>query len=127
MMGVGDEEMYKLLQEIEYSNISESKYSSDSEINVKISCGEQSVSSDEEEDASDSSSMQHVTWAKSGHEQPCFPLNGKPGINVDLEDPSNPLEYFELFCTPEIGEVITREVNQYAKKFLENTPNLKQI
>jgi hypothetical protein len=26
------------------------------------------------------------------------------GINVDLEHPSNPLEYIELFCTPEIAE-----------------------
>jgi hypothetical protein len=30
-------------------------------------------------------------------------------MNVDLEDPSNPLEYFELFCTPEIAEVMVRE------------------
>jgi hypothetical protein len=38
MKCVGDEEvLYKLVQEIEYSDISESKYSSDSEINVKIS------------------------------------------------------------------------------------------
>jgi hypothetical protein len=38
----------------EYSDIPESEYSSDSEINVKISsCGEQSVSYDEEENVSD--------------------------------------------------------------------------
>jgi hypothetical protein len=66
-------------------------YSSDSEINVKIlSSGEQSVSSDEEENVSDSSSMQHSIWLKSGAEQPHFPFTGKPGINVELEDPSNP-------------------------------------
>jgi hypothetical protein len=53
------------LQEIEYSDISESMYSNDSEINVKIlSRGEQSVSSDEEDNVSDSSSMQHGTWAE---------------------------------------------------------------
>jgi hypothetical protein len=45
-------------------------------------------------------------------------------MNVDLADHSNPLEYFELFCTPEIVEVIARETNQHAQKFLENTPNL---
>jgi hypothetical protein len=32
---------------------------------------------------------------------------------------------FHLFCTPEIVEVIARETNWYAQKFLENTPNLK--
>jgi hypothetical protein len=79
----------------EYSDISESEYSeySDSEINVKIlSHGKQSVSSDEEDNVSDNSSKQHGIWAKSGAELPCFPFTGKPGINVDLEDPSNPLQ-----------------------------------
>jgi hypothetical protein len=57
--------------------------------------------------------------------RPRFPFTGKPGINVDLEDPSNPLEYFELFCTPDIAEVIARETNRSAQKFLENMPNLK--
>jgi hypothetical protein len=66
-----------------------------------MSCGEQNVSSDEEKNVRDSSSMQHRIWAKPGAEQPCFPFTGKPGINVDLEDPSNPLEYSELFCMPE--------------------------
>jgi hypothetical protein len=37
--------------------------------------------------------------------------------NVDLEAPSNPLEYFELFCTPDIAEVIARKRNQYAQTF----------
>jgi hypothetical protein len=35
------------------------------------------------------------------------------------------LEYFELFYTPEIAEVIAKEGNWYAKTFLENMPNLK--
>jgi hypothetical protein len=38
-----------------------------------------------------------------------LPFTGKPGINVVLEDPNNPLDYFELFCTPELVEVIARE------------------
>jgi hypothetical protein len=38
----------------EYSDISGSEYNSESEISVKfLSCGEQSVSSDEEENAND--------------------------------------------------------------------------
>jgi hypothetical protein len=61
-MCVSDEEvLYEPLQENEYSDIPESEYSSDSEINVKIfACGEQSVSSDEEEDVSDNS--KHAVW-----------------------------------------------------------------
>jgi hypothetical protein len=104
-MRVSDEEVfYELLHENEYSGISESEYSSDTEINVKISFGsEQSVSSDEAENVSDNSSMQPDIWPNSGAEQPDFPFTGKPGINVD-EHPNNPLEYFELFCMPDIAE-----------------------
>jgi hypothetical protein len=87
-----EEVLYELLQENQCSDISESECSSNSEINVKIlSCGEQSVNSDEEENVSDSSSMQHGIWTKSGCERPHFPFTGKTGINVDLECLSNPL------------------------------------
>jgi hypothetical protein len=44
--------------------------------------------------------MQPDVWKNSGVGWPRFPFTGKPGINVDLEDPGNCLEYFELFCTP---------------------------
>jgi hypothetical protein len=53
-------------------------------------------------------------------------FTGKPGIKVNSEHPSNPLEYSE-FCTPEIAEVISRQTNQYVHKCLENMPNLKLI
>jgi hypothetical protein len=118
MMSVSDKVLYKLLQHNEYRDISGSEYSSNSEINVKIwSCCEQSVNSDDEENVSDNSSMQHDKQAKSGAQRPQFPFTHKPGINVDLEDPSNPLEYFELFCTPEIADIIATETNQYATFF----------
>jgi hypothetical protein len=94
---------YELLQENEYSDISEGKYNSDSEINVKISLGgEQGGSSDEAENVSNSSSMRPDVWANSGAEWPHFSFTGKPCINADLEDPSSPQEYFEFFCTPDI-------------------------
>jgi hypothetical protein len=119
-MHVRDGVFYELLQENEYSDISES------EINVKIlSGGEQSVSSDEADNVSKNSCMHPDIWENSGAERSCFPFTGKPGINVDLEDSSNLLEYFELFCTPAFEEVIARETNLYAQKFVENTPNLK--
>jgi hypothetical protein len=40
-----------------------------------------------------------------------FSISGKPSINIDLEDPSKPIEYFEMFCTPQIAEVRARETN----------------
>jgi hypothetical protein len=73
----------------------QSEYSSVSEINMKILLGgEQSVSSDDAENVSDNSTMQLDAWANSGAERPHFPFTGKHGINVDLEDPRNPMEYF---------------------------------
>jgi hypothetical protein len=67
-MHVIDEVSCELLQKNEYSNISESEYSENSEINVKISLyGEKSVSSDEEEN-SGNSSMQREIWTKSDAE-----------------------------------------------------------
>jgi hypothetical protein len=42
----------------------------------------------------------NTTWTAVGFERPRFPFSGKSGINVDLEDRHNPLEYFELFITP---------------------------
>jgi hypothetical protein len=124
---------YELLQENEYSGISESEYTRwfkyDRDwlyCSVKIWLGsEQSVSSNEAENVSNISSMQPDVWANSGAEWPHFSFTGEPGINVDLEDTSIPLEYFELFCTPDIVEVIAKETNHCAQQFLENMPNIK--
>jgi hypothetical protein len=93
---VSDGVFCELLQVNKDSDISENEYGSDSEINVKISSGG-------EQDVSDNSSMQPDVWEN-------FPFAGKPGINVDLEDPRNPLDYFELFRTPDMAEVIAREI-----------------
>jgi hypothetical protein len=84
-MCVSDEEvLYELLQENDYSNTSDSEYSSDSEISVQILLyGEKSVSSDEAENVSDNTSMQPDIWVNSDAERQHFPFTGKPGINVD--------------------------------------------
>jgi hypothetical protein len=50
-------------------------------------------------------------------EKLCFPFTAKPGINIDFEDPSNPLEYFVLFCTPEIVLSNSQRNNQYTQTF----------
>ena len=57
---------------------------------------------------SSSSSSQHDMRATSGAKRPHFPFTGKPRIDVDLEDPSIPLLYFE-FYTPGIAEIIAKE------------------
>jgi hypothetical protein len=79
---------------------------------VKIlSCGEQSVSSDEEENVSDNSNTQPDVWANSGAEQPHFPFTGKPGINVDLHEPSNP--FLNIFkCSVHLGTWKVRCIGQ---------------
>jgi hypothetical protein len=120
-MHVSDGELLcELLQENGCSDVSASECSSDSEINVKISsyC-EQSVNSDEEENVSDNSSIQHGIWTKSRPGKTHFPFTGKPGLNIDIGDTSNPLVYFELSYTPEITELIARETNQFTQKLLE--------
>jgi hypothetical protein len=90
--------------EWEYCDSFKSICSNHSEINLKIwSCGEQSASSDEEEYVG--GSMQHAAWhmGTSGAEQQHLSLTGEPGINNDLEVPSNqPLRIFWAVCTPEI-------------------------
>jgi hypothetical protein len=53
--------LHELLQENDYSNISMSKHSSDSKINVKISsCDKHKCESNEEENVSDNSS--NAAW-----------------------------------------------------------------
>jgi hypothetical protein len=59
--------------------------------------------------------MQYGIWAKWGAELPRLPFTGKPGINDGLDDTSNPLEYFDLFHTPEIAKVIARGTYGYAR------------
>jgi hypothetical protein len=95
---VSDEKLlYELLQENGCSDMSVSECSSDSEINVKISsCCEQSVSSDEEENVSDNSSIQHGIWTKSGSGRRCFPFTAKPGLMLIYETPVTPC--FTLSC-----------------------------
>jgi hypothetical protein len=78
--------------------------------------GEQSVSSDKAENVSNNSSMKPDKWTNSGAGRH-FPFTGKLDINVDLENPGNLLEYFELFCMPDIVEVIVRETNQCVQNF----------
>jgi hypothetical protein len=71
--------------------------------------------------------MQPDVWENEGADWPQSPFTGKPGINVDLEDPSNPLEYFELFCTPDTAEVIARKNKPVCPKIKENKHTWSEI
>jgi hypothetical protein len=63
---------------------------------------EQRENSGDEDNANDNSDMQHNTWTRVGVERQRFPLSGKPGIYVDLEDRNNPLEYFGLYTAQKL-------------------------
>jgi hypothetical protein len=119
---VSDEEVFcELLQENEYSDISENECSSDSEINVKIvSGGEQSVSSDEAE-SSNSSSIQPNIWVNSGAEYPCFPFTGKPGINVIYKTPVTPCNILSFLYTRHCGSNRQRNKSVCPKIFRKHT------
>jgi hypothetical protein len=82
----------------------ESEFRGDSDMILGMSSGsEQRKNSDDEGNANNSSDMQHDAWRRVGAERPHFSFNGKPGINVDVEDRNNPLKYFRLFITPFIS------------------------
>jgi hypothetical protein len=45
---------------------------------------------------------------KVGAERPLFPFSSGPSLNIDIEFRKNPLEYFELFVTPELADLEQR-------------------
>jgi hypothetical protein len=51
--------------------------------------------------------MQHGPWGRT--ECPSFIFNAKLRLNVDKEDPKNPLEYSMFFVTPETAKLINRK------------------
>ncbi|PVZ97566.1 hypothetical protein BB558_006470 [Smittium angustum] len=50
-----------------------------------------------------------------------FRFTGNPGINVKIEDPTNPLEFFEQFLTDKIIENIVIKTNRRYKQISVNT------
>jgi hypothetical protein len=98
-----------LLYNREASDFMESEFSDDSDMNVEMASGsEQRANCDDEGSSNGNSDVRQDTWTLVGAEKQLVPFDGKPGVNVDLEYRSNPLEYFELFISPEITELISR-------------------
>jgi hypothetical protein len=67
--------LHELLKENEYSDLSESEYSSEN-----VCMWWTYVSYGEEENVSDNRSMQHGIRVKSGAGRPRFPFTGEPGL-----------------------------------------------
>lgn len=124
---LNDEQLVEIVNNNDESELSDFEFSEDSDnegINTNnISENEDEADSSDEEVETE---MQHGTWTNIGKERPRFPFTGKPGLNVEIEDNNNPLEFFELFITPEIAELISRETNRYAQQFIEKNPELKE-
>jgi hypothetical protein len=51
--------------------------------------------------------MKHDTRIKFSIESPHFPYIGRPGLNVDIQDSNDPVEYFKLL----IVTLISRETS----------------
>jgi hypothetical protein len=80
-----------------------------------LSGSKRSDSSDDKDNVNYDSHMQHGTRPEVGAEQPRFSFSGKSGLNGDTEDPNNPFDYSELFITPELTKLISKEKNWYAQ------------
>ena len=107
------EEIVNNSEDSEFSNDSSQSYDSDISLQ-KISRAISSESEDEEDfsDEEIETDMQYRTWTNAGTERPRFPFIGKPGLNVEIKNSKNPLEFFELFITSDITELISRETNR---------------
>jgi hypothetical protein len=55
-----------------------------------------------------------VTRINEGTEHPHYPFRGKSGINVNLEDANNPLDFWSvLIIIPEFAKLISTETNNF--------------
>ncbi|RDD38522.1 PiggyBac transposable element-derived protein 4 [Trichoplax sp. H2] len=64
-------------------------------------------------------------WQESKPEKTyTHPFVGKPGINVDTTN-FKPIDYYQLFLTPELLQHIVLETNSYASAFLQSSSSLE--
>jgi hypothetical protein len=60
--------------------------------------------------------MQHGIWKKVRAAQPHTPFGSKLCLNVDLEDPNNPLEYSKLLITYDLAKLTGRDRYYYTQQ-----------
>ena len=56
------------------------------------------------------------------HDLPTF--TGVPGLLKELPDSPTPLDYFYLFFTEQIIEIMVRETNRYAEQVIAASKNV---
>ena len=113
-------------------NNTDSDLESDSELDSSLDSSEGSdkaeaeVSSDSDSDATIICDVvDDVTWSSSPvskMQRLCF--TGNTGLQITLQDPDDPLEYFKSFMTTEILDTVALETNRRAAQ-LQAKPGLK--
>ena len=122
-------EVVRLLNNTDYAS-----FDSDSELESSSDESDSdSVDNIESESGSDSDSdatiivdvVDDVTWSSSPvSNMRRLDFTGNAGLHVILQDPTDPLEYFESFVTTEILEPVVDETNRRAAQLLAK-PGLK--
>ena len=60
-------------------------------------------------------------WSLNGRRRIRFPFMGNSGIKVEIKNPLDPLEFFEIFFNDELINIIVTETNRYISQFLEES------
>lgn len=100
------------------SSVGESEYSSDDTIECP-------TASQPGPGPSTNSGNVPFVWTRQKLPFPIFPFTGNAGIQVNINDKEDPLEYFELFVTDELVDLIVKQTNLYAKQYLDSVGTLK--
>ena len=84
------------------------------------------LDSDTDQESSGSVNNNDLQWTIHGQVRKRFIFTGNPGIQVELRNVADPLEFFELCFDNEIVRLIVSKTNRYAEQFLEErSANLK--
>ena len=78
------------------------------------------LDSDTDQASSSAPNDNYLQWTVNSQVQSWFLFTGNLGIQVALNDITDPLEFFELFFNDEIVDLIATETNRYARERLVN-------
>ncbi|XP_064643576.1 piggyBac transposable element-derived protein 4-like [Lineus longissimus] len=59
-------------------------------------------------------------WSPHGQARARFPFTSNPGLKVNIDDPEDPLEFFELFFNDELIDLIVTQTNLFAQQFMND-------
>ena len=63
---------------------------------------------------------QDANWSEQGNMRQRFPFTGVPGITIDVVNPADELEYFQLFFDETLVKMIVDQTNLYAAQYMED-------